>query len=50
MSSNIKELVDRGFDSDFSSSRINEFCELFSDEDVIQAYVDRFMRKIILLT
>ncbi len=41
MSSNVKELVDRGFDSDFSSSRINEFCGLFSDEDVIQNYVNK---------
>ncbi|MFC1539873.1 aminotransferase class I/II-fold pyridoxal phosphate-dependent enzyme [Gemmatimonadota bacterium] len=34
-----KELVDHGFDSDFSPERIKAFCDIFTPVDVVQEYV-----------
>ena len=36
-----KELVDNGFDSDFSEQRIDEICSLFGSEVELQEYIDR---------
>src|SRR5882724_12693163 len=34
-----KILVDKGFDADFSWERINEFCDLFTKDELIQERV-----------
>lgn len=41
MQNESKELLDRGFDSDFSSKRIGEFRKVFSDDNEIQEFVYR---------
>ena len=35
------ELIDRGFNSDFSSKRIEEFCSKFGSEKDLQNFIDR---------
>jgi len=35
-----KELIDKGFDTEFNSKRINDICRLFSSEDKLQDLID----------
>ncbi len=37
-----QELIDAGFNSEFSTERIDEICRFFSSEDDLQALVNRF--------